>query len=383
MTGSLGIMALFGGPLRPARRLAWLLAAIAPSLVVTAAYWCWGPFDVFARTAFAAPFAVAEMRGGGYHFFSAAALWRLLVDAPWGVLHVAVLAVGAACLPTACRAAGAGSALRFAPFLAAPLAVGFGVMAYVKPPAPPEYWVEMAPVTGLLVAVAVAKLLGVGVWDRIGGRRVSPGVLRVGVGGLAGLLLALPVDPWREARSPLPATYCKDAAARWLTRLRAEDTVLDFTGICGYHVLDLGARSHPPFTFPPMWLRMLDQPWIGNTLAGDGSAAAAAARLRAALGLSASPHAAERGAAAERGVVAGRSAAALVLADNRLLRHIRARGWMQELHRRWRVAWFHRPPNLKRSAPTTRETTREETPFASLAILVRRDWEREVTGQSP
>jgi len=377
VAGSLGIMALIGGALRPARRLAWLLAAIAPSLVVSAAYWCWGPFDVFARTVFAAPFAVAEMRGGGYHFFSAAALWRLLADAPWAVLHVAVLAVGAACLPTACRAAGAGSALRSAPFLAVPLAVGFGVMAYVKPPAPPEYWVEMAPVTGLLVAVAVAELLGVGVWDRIGGRRVSPGVLRVGVGGLAGLLLALPVDPWREARPPLPATYCKDAAARWLTRLRAEDTVLDFTGICGYHVLELGARSHPPFTFPPMWLRMLDQPWIGNTLAGDGSAAAAEARLRAALGLSASPAALERSAAAER------SAAVLVLADNRLLRHIRTRGWMQELHRQWRVAWFHQPQSLERSAPTTRETTREEAPFASLAILVRRDWEREVTGQSP
>lgn len=367
VAGSLALLAMFAGPRRAAWRLAWLLAAVAPSLVVTGAYWCQGPFDVFLRTVFQAPFAVAEMRGRGYDFFSADALWRLLADAPWAVAYVAVLAVGAACLPAACRGAAAGSALRFAPMLVVPLVVGFGMMAYAKPPAPPEYWVEVAPVVGLLAAVAVAKLLGVGVWNRMARPRLSPGVLRAGLGALFGLLFALPVDPWREARPPLPATYCKDAASRWLTRLRAQDSVLDFAGVCGYHILRQGARSHPPFTFPPMWLRMLDQPWIGNALAGDGSTAAAEARLRAALGLPTSAAAAQGG------------AAALVLADNRLLHHIRVRGWTQELHHRWRLAWFHRLPDLQRNV----ETNPQDAPFASLAILVRRDWEREAARQSP
>ena len=377
VAGSLAILALCAGPQRPARRLAWLLTAAAPSLAVIGAYWCWGPFDVFVRTVFEAPFAVAEMRGGGYHFFSAATLEQLLVNAPWVVVYIVVLAVGAGSLPAACRAAKAGSALRLAPFLAVPLAVGFGMMAYAKPPAPPEYWVEMAPVVGLFAAVAVNKLLGVGIWHRIGGPRVSPrvlpSVLRAGLAVVLGLLLALPVDPWREDRPPLPEAYCQDAADRWLTRLRAQDTVLDFTGICGYLIVQRRARLHPPFTFPPMWLRMLDQQWIGNALIGDGSAAAAEARLRNALGLPISPAAAQ---AQED------TTAVLILADNRLLRQIRIRGWMQELRRRWRVVWFHRPPHTERSPSTIWETTEQDTPFASLAILVRRDWERETTRAS-
>lgn len=342
VAASLGLMALLRGP----RRLAWLVVAALPSVIVVGAYWLWGPFDVFVRTVFGAPLAVAEMRSG-YHFFSAEALRRLLVDAPWVVVFVAVLLVGAACLPGACRAVAAGSALRLAPFLVLPLAASFGVMAYAKPPAPPEYWVEMAPVVGLLTALAAAKLLGLGVWRHVGRWRVALALL-------LGALLALPVDPWREERRPLPETFCRDAAARWLTRLRPNDTVLDFTGICGYQLLRSGARLHPPFAFAPMWLRMLDQPWIGHALAVD-DAAASAVRLRRALGLP-----------------PWRSTSAVVLADNRLLGAIRERGWMRDFHRHWRMAWFHQLPRCAR--PDSEAD--EEAPFDSLAVLVRRSWER-------
>ena len=327
-------------------RLAWLCLAAAPSVLVVGAYWLWGPFDVFVRTVFGAPFAVIEMRGAGYHFFAAETLWRMLLDAPWAVGFVALMALGAAWLPAMWRTAPTGTALHLAPALAAPLALGFALMAYAKPPAPPEYWVEMAPVVGLLAAVSSSKLLG---WARI-----SPRVLQLGCAALVALPLALPVDPWREARPPLPATYCKDAAARWFARLRAEDTVLDFTGICGYHLLEAGATTHPPFTFAPMWLRMLDQPWIGHALAADGTPAAADERLRTALGLPTTPPAA-----------AQTNTAAVMLADNRLLAAIRTRGWMEEFHREWRMVWFQRLA-----------VSSESRPFNSLAILVRRSWER-------
>ena len=331
-------------------RLAWLCLAAAPSVLVISSYWAWGPFDVFIRTVFAAPLAIMEMRGAGYHFFSAETLWRMLLDAPWVAAFVALMALGATWLPAMWRTASRGTALRLAPALAAPLALGFALMAYAKPPAPPEYWVEMAPVVGLLAAVSSSKLLG---WAR-----VSPRALQLGCAALVALLLALPVDPWREARPPLPATYCKDAAARWFARLRAEDTVLDFTGICGYHLLEAGATTHPPFTFAPMWLRMLDQPWIGHALAADGSSAAADARLRVALGLPTTPPAADHA-----------NTAAVMLADNRLLAAVRTRGWMEAFHREWRMAWFQRL-----ASP---EGASGPRPFASLAILVRRSWERQ------
>ena len=357
VAGALALLALLGGARSVDRRLvprlAWLCLAAAPSALVVGAYWAWGPFDVFVYTVFGAPLAIMEMRGGGYHFFSAAALWRMLLDAPWVVGFVALLALGVAWLRGLWRAAGRGTALRLAPALAAPLALGFSIMAYAKPPAPPEYWVEMAPVVGLLAAVAASKLLSL----RLRVARISPRVLRLGLAALLALLLALPVDPWREARPPLPATYCNDAAARWFARLRAEDTVLDFTGICGYHMMEAGAIAHPPFTFAPMWLRMLDQPWIGHALDADGSPAAAEARLRSALGLPTTP-------AADRA-----DSAAVMLADNRLLAEIRARGWMQEFHREWRMVWFQRLADDQGSSEARR--------FASLAILVRRSWERD------
>lgn len=355
VAGSLALLAVLGlggaggvgGRLVP--RLAWLLTAAAPSLLVIGSYWAWGPFDVLVRTVFGAPLAVLEMRGGGYHFFSAEALWRMLLDAPWVVGFVALMAAGVAWLPGVWRTAASGTALRLAPALAVPLALGFGIMTYAKPPVPPEYWVEMAPVVGLLAAVAVSKLLHLRVW---GDNRPRARSLRVALATLLGLLLALPVDPWEEARPPLPATYCKDAAARWFARLRAEDTVLDFTGICGYHMMEAGAKAHPPFSFAPMWLRMFDQPWIGHALAGDGSLAAAEGRLRTALGLPIKQAAAP-------------STAALVLADNRLLAQIRTRGWMEEFHREWQMVWFQRL--------ATQELGETVRPFASLAILVRRE----------
>ena len=343
VAGSLGLLALLRGP----RRLAWLLVAASPSVIVVGAYWLWGPFDVFVRTVFGAPFAVVGMRSG-YHFFSADALWQLLLDAPWVVVFAAVMMVGAVSLPGVCRAAAPGSALRLVPFLVLPLAAAFGLMAYAKPPAPPEYWVEMAPVVGLLAAVAAAKLFGLGVWERF--RR--PQVARMALALLLGALLALPVDPWREERRALPETFCRDAAARWLAHLRPADTVLDFTGLCGYQFLRFDARPHPPFAFAPMWLRMLDQPWIGHALAGD-EAAPGDVRLRRALGLP-----------------PWRSTSAVLLADNRMLGEIRERGWMRDFHRHWRVVWFHRLPRRERSASDDQEDA-----FASLAILVRRSWE--------
>lgn len=359
VAAALALMALLGGQRRVRARCGWLLAAAAPSLIVLGAYWLWGPFEVLTRTVFGAPLAVLEMRGAGYRFFAADALWRILLNAPWVVVFVAALAAGAVCLPRACRDAGAGSALRFAPFLGLGLAAGFGVMAYAKPPAPPEYWVETAPLVGLLVAVAAGKLLGLRVWRR---SRRPAGVLRGACAAVLAVLVALPVDLWHEPRPPLPESFCKDAAKRWLARLRPADTVLDATGLCGYHVLETGATSHPPFVFTPMWLRQLDQPWVGLALDGDGSPQAAAARLWAALGLDAP--------AASNG-----APGALLLADNRLLRAIRDRGRAPAFHQTWRLVWFRRLTRADVGASA--ETS---APFQSLAILVRREWERTARG---
>lgn len=378
VAGALALMALFGQRQRAAPRWGWLLAAATPSAIVLGAYWFWGPFDTLVRTVFGAPLAVLDMRGAGYRFFSADALWRIGLAAPWVVVFLLALAAGAVWLLRVCRAAGAGSALRLAPFLVLGLAAGFGVMAYAKPPAPPEYWVEMAPVVGLLVAVATAKVLGLRVWQRLGSGRMPARVLRGAYASVLAAVLALPVDPWREPRPPLPQAFCKDAAKRWLARLRPGDTVLDATGLCGYQVLETGATSHPPFAFTPMWLRQLDQPWIGTALAGDGSLEAAAKRLRTALGLQ------------DKQDEDAPRAAALLLADNRLLRQIRHRGWAPALHREWRMAWFQRlqpgsAPGQRshEEAATPASGVDEDAPFRSLAILVRRCWERAACGDGP
>ena len=363
VAGALALVALGAGG-RPAKeRWGWALVAATPTIAVVGAYWLWGPFDAFVRTVFGAPLAVLEMRGGGYRFFSADALWQLGRTAPWMLVFVVAMAAGVACAPAAWRAAGAGSALRLAPFLALGLTVGFGLMAYAKPPAPPEYWVEMAPVVGLLAAVATARLLRLRLWQRLGGARVPAGWLRGAGATVLAVLLALPVDPWREASPPLPAAFCTDAAKRWLERLRPGETVLDATGLCGYQVLATGAAAQPPFVFTPMWRRVLEQPWVGVAVDGDGSPEAAVVRLRGALGLQSSTV----------------PSAVVLLADNRLLAEIRARGWTQAFHRTWRLAWFQRLTDAGAGADGV-DATGEAAPLRSLAILVDRRWEAATRG---
>ena len=114
---ALSLAVLAGWGLRAGRRPGrwwweWLAVAALPSLAVAGAYFWWGPFDVFVRTVFLAPFGV--MGGGlesGYRFFSGEELRHLLVTAPWTPLYVLVLAAGAAWLPGAVREAPPGERL--------------------------------------------------------------------------------------------------------------------------------------------------------------------------------------------------------------------------------------------------------------------------------
>ena len=354
-SGALAVLAMLAGP----RRLAWLLVAVAPSVVVVGAYWLWGPLDALARTVFGAPLGVFDMRGdGGYAFFPMTLVWQVLARAPWAAAWLIILIAGAAAFPGAWRAAGTASALRLAPYLVAPLAAGFVIMAYAKPPAPPEYWVDVAPAVGLLAAVATAKLLNAPLMARLAERiRLSPKMSRAALAVALGVALALPVDPWRETPAALPTEFCKEAATRWLKRLRPGDTALDFTGLCGFHILEQRVAVQPPFVFAPLWWRQLDQPWVGRALDGDGGSAAAAARLRRALALE------------DDSAVAS----ALILADNRILTVIREQGLEQAFHRQWRMVWFRRLASADEPGAATAATS--EKPFARFAILVRRQWE--------
>ena len=356
VAASLGTLALVAGP----RRLVWLLAAAVPSAVIVAVFWLFGPFDALWATVVGAPLAVFEMRAGDYGFFPTATIVDVLTRTPWVAAWLVLVALGAALLPAARRRADAGAALRWSPFLAGPLTVGFAIMAYAKPPAPPEYWVEMAPVIGLLVAVAAAKLLRLEWLRRMAGRLgVSTRLARAVCAIPLGLAVALPADPWREPPSALPKAYCQDAAMRWLRRLEPGDTVLDFTGLCGFSLLEQHVAVHPPFVFAPMWRRQFDQPWVGRALDGDGSPAAAAKRLKQALGLD-----------------GANTASVLVLADNRILHRIREEGWEHSFHQTWRMAWFRRLGGAPGGHPAkTAAVAEAETPFATLAIFVRRRWE--------
>ena len=333
------------GARRWRRPLCWLLVASTPSVLLVAAYFLWGPFDTFLRTAFAAPLGVLDMRsaGGARQLFSGEEAWRTLAASPWSIAQILLLGAGALWLAGAVRAAPPGSPLRLSLFLVAPLAAGFAVMAYAKPPAPPEYWIDLAPVLALLAAVAACKVLAWPGWAKwCSTRRVRPTVLRLCLAVMLAVILVLPVDPWAEVpKPPLPQPYCSDIAAYWVKRLTAQETVLDLVGVCGFQLLDAKAKLHPPFTFAPLWLRQLDQPWVGQALAGDGAPAAAAARLRTAL--------------------APTSSAGLLLADNQLLREVRNRGWESWFFEEWRLVWFSRS-----------EGREPDERLGSLAVFVRR-----------
>ena len=341
----LAALAVFGPSRHPwRRRWQWLALAAAPSVAAVAVYFFWGPFDVFVRTLFMAPLGVLDMRSaGGYRLFSWADAWQLASASPWLVAQLLLLAAGAAWLPGAIRKAPRGSPLRLCAFLILPLTLSFAAMAYAKPPAPPEYWIDMAPVVGLLAAASLAKILAWRGWRAPWLARCARlGVLRPCLAVYFCVILLLPADPWREAPMPLlPEEYCRDAATEEIERLAAGQTVLDTLGLCGFSLLDSGAALHPPFTFGPMWLRQFSQPWVGQALAGDGSAAAAAERLRKAL-------------APESGV-------GLILADNQLLREVRNQGWEPWFFEEWRLAWYRR---LEGRDPDER--------LGSLAILVRK-----------
>lgn len=348
---SLAALAVFGCSdqrnavrLRLGRSWPWFLVAALPSLAVVAAYFLWGPFDTFMRTVFAAPFGVLDMRStGGYRLPSGEQIQQVLAASPWAIAQILLLGAGAVWLAGAVRTAPLGSPLRLCLFLVAPSAAGFALMAYAKPPAPLEYWIDLAPVLALLAVVGASKVLAWPGWaKRRITQRVRPAMLRCALAGLLAVILMLPVDPWAEApKPPLPKSYCGDIAAYWVTRLTAQETVLDLVGICGFHLLNANAKLHPPFTFAPLWLRQFDQPWVGQALAADGSPAAAAERLRQAL--------------------APESTAALILADNQLLREIHEQGWESWFFKEWRLVWFSR---LEGRDPEER--------LGSLAVMARR-----------
>lgn len=348
---SLAALAVFGWPHqrnaahhRLGRSWPWFVVAALPSLALVAAYFLWGPFDTFMRTVFAAPFGVLDMRStGGYQLPSGEQIQQVMAASPWAVAQILLLGAGAVWLAGAVRTAPPGSPLRLCLFLAAPSAAGFALMAYAKPPAPLEYWIDLAPVLALLAAVGASKVLAWPGWaKRRITQRVRPAVLRSALAVLLAVILMLPVDPWAEApKPPLPKSYCGDIAAYWVKRLTAQETVLDLVGICGFHLLNANAKLHPPFTFAPLWLRQFDQPWVGQALAADGSPAAAAERLRKAL--------------------APESTAALILADNQLLREIREQGWESWFFKEWRLVWFSR---LEGRDPEER--------LGSLAVMARR-----------
>lgn len=340
----LAALAVFGPSQYPwRRRWQWVALAAAPSAAVVAVYFFWGPFDVFVRTLFMAPLGVLDMRSAsGYRLFAWADAWQLASASPWMVAQLLLLAAGAAWLPGAIRRAPRGSPLRLCAFLILPPTVGFAAMAYVKPPAPPEYWIDMAPVIGLLAAASLAKILAWrGWWAPWLARHARLGVLRPCLAAYLCAVLLSPVDPWREApKPPLPVEYCRDVAADEIDRLAAGRTVLDTLGLCGFSLLDSDVNLHPPFTFGRMWLRQLSQPWVGQALAGDGSSAAAAERLRKAL--------------------APESSVGLILADNQLLLEVRNQDWERWFFEEWRLAWHRR---LEGRDPDER--------LGSLAVFVR------------
>ena len=343
MSVALAVVAMLPGSAGPVmrRRLLWAATAALPTLAIVGTFLLGGHFDVLARTTFGAPLGVFEMRGaGGNRTFAVGDVWPIFAAAPWLVLPALAAVLGLVWLPATLRRAPPQSALRHAAFLVAPLALGFAAMAYAKPPAPPEYWIDMAPVMALLIAVAAARAGAWRGWAELKHPALAATLRAAAVASLAAAL-ALPADPWRKPPQHLPNGYCRHAVAYWLSQLGPGETVLDVNGLCGFHLLDANAKLHPPFTFPPLWLRQLNQPWVGAALDGDGAETAAARRLRAAL--------------------APTSSAALILANGELLNAVRERGWESDMHRHWRMVWFRRVAGIE---------TGER--LARLAILKRR-----------
>lgn len=342
VSAGLGLLAVFRSPQQNwPRRLLWLAVAALPSLAIFGTYFALGPFDTFLRT-LVAPLGVFEMRGGGgYRLFSGEDLLHFVGNAPWAPFHMLMVAAGFLLLPIAVRRAPSDSALRLSPYLVLPLLLGYATLAYAKPPGPPEYVIDIAPALGLAIAVAVWRI---GAWHCGASwhRRVNvrPRVLSVCGTLIGAALLALPFDPWAKQSPPLPTNYCH-AVSYWLQRTSPDSTVLDTTGLCAFQLLDGGARLQPPFTFPPLWLRQLTQPWVGAALTGDGTREAAAARLRAALSPSAST--------------------GLILGEGELLREVRKREWDREFHLHWRMVSFQRVDGIN-----------EGDRFDRLAIFVRR-----------
>lgn len=129
VTLALGALALGSRKCAWRIRLLWLAAAATPTLAMVGLYSGWGPFETFLRTVFGAPLGVLDMRAGGYRPFSAEDVLRFFATAPWAVLQTLVLVAGLACLPAAVLRAPAASALRLSPFLAAPLLLGYAMLA--------------------------------------------------------------------------------------------------------------------------------------------------------------------------------------------------------------------------------------------------------------
>ncbi len=337
----LAALAMLGGSkLGQPARLVWLTMAVLPSVAIIGAFYFWGPFDVFYRTVFVAPFGVidAGIEKEWWAYWESAA--KLPGSAPWAFVYILVLLFGAAWFPGAVRNSPNGSTLRYSVFLVVPLMLGYLTMALIRPPAR-EYFIEAAPVVALFAAIFTARLCHWRVWEASwASRHVGPGALRATAVACLGVVLALPFDPWKkdgENRS-LPTAYC-DSAVHWIKRLGPNQTVLDLSGICGLWILNTGKSLQPPFTYAGNWFRP-GVPWVGNAFSGDGSEDAAAARLRKAL---------------SRG-----SAAGVIVAGRPLFHEVEKREWDSFFYDEWRFVWY-------------RQVEGQDAPFDILAVLVRAD----------
>ena len=320
----------------------WLAVAALPSIAVVGAYFLWGPFDTFIRTVFLAPidFATEGLAKGAWVFpdrdTSGASV------SPEMLHYVVLLVAGLALLPGLVRGASSGSPVRLSPYLVLPPILPLVLMAYIKSAAP-EYWIDAAPATALLVAVVAHRIFTLKAWVALAGfRYLRPSVLRACLAIYLGLVLVLLTGPGKEtSEPPLPSAYC-EAAAWWIDQLDPERTVLDTSALCSYWMLRSDAALHPPFTFTDHWFRQLHMRWVGEALAGDGSESTSAGRLGAAIGPA--------------------STAGIILADRRIYDELRKQHWHAPFFRDWKLVWFR-----------SMDGYAQEDRFSTLAIFVRRD----------